>query len=216
MQNGVDFNSTSGTKYNYNLTDFNGVFRFGITEPFEVGLGLNYISEKKELNNLPSSSMSGLSSFSLRIRSNVYQGKGLIPSVGYQFNLALPYVSEIYQPDHVAPKITIITSQSITQKLGLATNFGFAWNGVSSNPKGFYIVNLGYSINNKWSVFVENYGTEENNQLNSKFDGGVAYLMNNDLQLDVFGGYDQSNNVKEWFVSVGFSWRIRLKKDLAE
>jgi hypothetical protein len=121
-------------------------------------------------------------------------------------------VSGIYRSKDLAPKITIVTGQNITSKIGFTTNFGFNWDGNSASPTAFYILNLGYSINDKWGIFIENYGTESNNKINSKFDGGVAFLANNNLQLDLFGGYDQAdNNFNDWFVSVGFSWRFKIK-----
>ena len=45
-------------------------------------------------------------------------------------------------------------------------------------------------------------------------DGGFLYFINNDLQLDLFGGYDVTNNNDEdWFISLGFSWRVYNKND---
>jgi hypothetical protein len=212
MQNGFDYNNHSNGEDTYQLNDINSVFRYEFTENFEFGLGLNYYTENSEVGSFTQTAK-GLSSFSIRMRSNVYVGKGLIPSVGYQFNLGLPYVSYNYKTKDLAPKITIVTSQSLTSAIGFTTNFGFNWDGNTVSPTAFYILNLGYSINDKWAVFIENYGTENNNKIDSKFDGGVAFLANNNLQLDLFGGYDQSdNNFNDWFVSVGFSWRFKIKK----
>jgi hypothetical protein len=211
MQNGFDYNNHSDGNFTHQLNDVNSVFRYGFTENFEFGLGLNYYAEKSEKGTF-SKSISGLNSFSLRMRSNVYVGKGFIPSVGYQFNLGLPLVSEVYKSKDLAPKITIVTGQEITSKIGFTTNFGLTWDGNTPQSSFFYILNLGYSINDKWGVFIENYGTENNNKIDSKFDGGIAFLANNNLQLDLFGGYDQAdNNFNDWFVSVGFSWRFKTK-----
>ncbi len=213
MQNGFDYNNHSDGDYTFQLNDFNSVLRFGATEKFELGLGLNYYTEKSEVGSF-SKTANGLSSFSIRMKSNIYVGKGLVPSIGYQLNLGLPYVSDIYKSKNLAPKITIVTGQSLTPSLGFTTNFGFRWDGNTTSPSAFYILNLGYAINDKWAVFIENYGTENNNKIDSKFDGGVAFLANKNLQFDLFGGYDQSeNDFNDWFVSVGFSWRIKAKKE---
>jgi hypothetical protein len=213
MQNGFDYNHSSDGNYNYVLNDFNSVFRYGITENFELGLGLNYYAEKSELGTF-SKSISGLNSFSLRMRSNVYVGRGFIPSVGYQFTLGLPIVSEVYKSKNLAPKITIVTGQEITSKIDFTTNFGLSWDGNTPQASFFYVLNLWYSLNEKWSLFIENYGAENIHSIDTKFDGGFAFLANNNLQLDLFGGYDQSENgFNDWFVSVGFSWRLNLKKE---
>lgn len=213
MQNGFDYNNASKENYTNQLNDVNSVLRYGFTERFEVGLGLNYYNGRIDYGKFQES-INGLSSFSVSIRSNVFVGEGLKPSIGYQFNLGLPLVSEEFKSEDLAPKITIVTGQSLTSKLGLTTNFGLAWDGNSSASNFFYIVNLGYSLNDKWSLFIENYGNEANNKINTKFDGGFAYLANNDLQLDLYGGYDQSEGgYQDWFVNAGFSWRIYFNKE---
>jgi hypothetical protein len=51
-------------------------------------------------------------------------------------------------------------------------------------------------------------------QFNPYFDGGFGYFVNNDLQLDVLGGYAANNNVEEYFVSVGLSWRLNHPKEM--
>ena len=191
---------------------FNNVFRYGITEHFELGLGANWQQDKIS-SDFGDFSTNGISGLSLRMRSNVMVGKGLKPTIGYQINLGLPVGSEDYRSDNVIPKLTIITGQSLTERIGFSTNFGFSWNDADNNPTKFYILNMGYSISDKWSCFIENYGFLKGGELDSRFDGGFAYLVNNNLQLDVFGGYDKLNQyTSEMFVSFGVSWRTARKE----
>lgn len=45
----------------------------------------------------------------------------------------------------------------------------------------------------------------------TRFDGGFAYLCNNDLQLDVLAGAGNNDDVSDYFVSVGVSWRTKRR-----
>lgn len=189
-----------------------GVFRLGLTENFEVAFGTGYQFDKQELNG-NSVEQNGLSSFNVRLRSNVFVGRGLVPTIGWQFNLGLPVLSPPYNPSHMAPKITVMTSQKVGKKIGLITNSGVFWNGRNAMPTGFYVINLGYSLSNRFSTFLEHYGFISNGQLVGKFDGGFAYLIHNHLQLDISGGYHEDSNVgQDWFLSFGVSWRTRFSK----
>ena len=101
-----------------NSTD--GVFRYGLTEHFEISSAISFLQENFEQNNTKSSNK-GINSFGIRMRSNVYVGKELVPTIGFQFNLNLPIVNEIYQADYIAPKIMMMTGQSFN-------NFSFVSN----------------------------------------------------------------------------------------
>jgi len=194
---------------NREAIDVGSVFRLGLTKKFELGLGINYNSQSIENVN-GNEDLSGISAFSIRMRSNVYEGKGATPSVGYQFELGIPIVDREYRSDQLAPKITVVTGQKFGDRWGFVTNWGASWDGNSAQSTGFNILNIGYGLSDKLSLFIEQYGFLNNKKYDSKLDGGLAYLINNDLQLDLHGGRDRNlDDHKEWFVSLGVSWRVR-------
>ncbi len=187
------------------------VTRIGLTERFEMSFGLAYLNDRMRSDSLNRLS-NGISAFSVRIRSNVLVGKGLIPTVGFQFNLGLPAVSKDYRAAQVAPKLTVMTGQRLGKRFGFTTNSGVVWNGNSEIPRGFYIFNLGYDITDFMFIFIEQYADMGRNSWNGSVDGGFGFLVNPDLQLDVLGGYGPFNVHDDWFVSAGVSWRIRFNK----
>lgn len=211
-QSGYEFsnyeiNTLQSGKTNYGES----IFRYGLTEHFELGAGISYQNAKSSFNQ-QENTLQGLSGLSFRMRSNVHEGNGLIPSVGYQININLPWESESFKSEIITPKIMVVTGQNLTDKLGLTTNFGIDWSNPSSDPSGFYILNLGYSVNTRFSIFIENYGNFGAPINESKLDGGFAFLANNDLQFDLFLGYHQNEFIQsEWFVNTGISWRFRAK-----
>jgi hypothetical protein len=58
-------------------------------------------------------------------------------------------------------------------------------------------------------VFIENYGNLQQSDFDSFLDGGIAYLINNNLQLDLYSGFGKNDEVKDFFVSAGISWRTK-------
>lgn len=191
------------------------VIRYGILERFEVSAGLVFQDMKTRQEFFFGSNETtaqGISSFSVRVRSNVYVGKGAVPTVGFQFNMALPGVSEDFRPMQVAPKITAMTGQKFGKRVGFATNWGAVWNGKSEIPRAFYVLNLGVDVTDFMGVFVEHYADMGKDSWNGSIDGGFAFLVTPNLQLDVLGGYGPFDVQDDWFVSTGISWRVRFKE----
>jgi hypothetical protein len=214
IQAGLDYAEISKNEYLLSQTLFGGsVFRMGLTEHFELGASVAYLNDKR----YDATTLNGIAVLSLAMRNNIYVGKGLIPSVGVQLNIGLPYLSKDYNSEYIRPRITVMTAQRMGSKLGFITNWGGYWNGNDARPIGFYVLNLSYDITAKWSVFIEHFATIINGDWRGNVDGGAAFLVNNDLQLDLSAGYGQNETInKDWFVSMGLSWRVRFidKKEL--
>jgi hypothetical protein len=202
-------NSDLATVYG-NYIPIAGVFRMGLTEHFEVNLGMAYTFEERDVNG--SIKNKGLNAFAFGFRSNIYVGKGWIPSVGVQVNIGMPWLNDYYNSSYIRPRITLITGQRMGERWGLTTNWGLFWNGDSPDPRGFYVVNVSYDASSKWSVFVEGFGFIYDNTWEPHIDGGAGFLVNNNLQLDIAAGYGWGElNYKDWFVNGGVSWRMRFK-----
>jgi len=123
----------------------------------------------------------------------------------------LPVLSEDYKIDNLAPRFIIVTGQKLSETFTLTTNWGGSWNGNNSMGTGFYIINLSFPIVGQLGGFVENYGDVNDGDFDTRFDAGFAYLVNNDLQLDLLGGLGKNDGFSDYFVSVGVSWRTKRK-----
>ncbi|MBX2941327.1 MAG: transporter [Cyclobacteriaceae bacterium] len=210
IQTGMDIfgfeNKSAGFKGDGFLN--NTVLRYGIAEKWEISALADYKVETLKSDALETD-LSGLAAFDIGGRYHIYTGEGLIPSVGFQLRFRLPVLSEDYEIDHVAPRFTLITSQKLSDTFTLFTNWGGKWNGNNSTGTGFYTINLAFPLCGKLGGFVENYGSLTNGNFDSRFDTGLSYLVTNDLQLDVLGGPGSNDGVKDFFLSVGLSWRSK-------
>ena len=212
IQSGVDYfgykiNNT-GIKGNGYLT--NTVLRYGLTEMFEVGAFFEYKAESRTENDI-ANAHNGLSNMVIGLRHQISIGEGLVPSIGFQFRLRLPVMSEYYNIDHIAPSFVFVTSQQLAKSVTLITNLGASWNGNDATPTGLYTINLSCAFTDTFGAFIENYGSVTQGTFETRMDTGVAWLVTPNLQLDLLGGFGNNHGLKDYFISTGFSWRTGRK-----
>ena len=147
----------------------------------------------------------GVSNTQIGLRYNILQRKGAIPAVGIQGRLLLKAQSKTYQREKTGAKFILATGNKITDWLSVGTNWMLTWTGNAPTPQGSYVLNLSFSIDEKWGSFAEIYGNLNN--FDTNFDAGFSYLVNNDLQLDASAGWQGQEALEDWFIDFGVSWR---------
>jgi hypothetical protein len=209
IQSGVDYFKRDEKMLSLNSSGFlsNTVFRLGLTEPFEVSALVEYRTEEISENN-STRNLSGWTSIDLGMRYHIYSGSGLVPSVGFQIRGRLP-VGGDYKVNQLAPRFILATSQALSSKFTFVTNWGASWNGNDENPRGNYTLNLSFACTDRLGVFIENYGGVLRSEFDTYLDGGLAFLVNNDLQLDILSGFGLNKSPEEFFISLGISWRTK-------
>ncbi len=212
IQSGVDNFGNQNSDIRIKERGFinNNVLRYGLTELFEISSQIEYKSEVINQNG-SKNSLHGWSAIDVGMRYHIYTGKGIVPNVGFQIRWRIPRVGGDFEIEQWAPRFIFVTSQSLSNKVTLVTNWGGSWNGNNNVPSGNYTFSLIYSINNKIGLFIENYGTLTKSDFDMYLDGGLTYLINNHLQFDIYTGYGANKKLNEYFVSMGISWRTNRK-----
>ncbi len=213
-ETGLDFGGFNEKQGNFLGNSFapNTILRFGITEAFEINAAFTYSYAEYTRNDV-SFSTSGLSVSSVGSRVNIYEGKNYIPAIGLQLSLKLPVLSADYDQQYIAPQILLVISEPISDKFSFSLNTGLDYNGNEAEPTGVYMANLGYTISAKWSAYIENYANFTRDTFENRWDTGLAYLLNDNLQLDVYGGIGKNDGVFDYFTSIGISWRTIASRD---
>lgn len=181
--------------------------RFGITNRLELNSTLAFRSDNIEIGN-DENELSGLSLVNFGTRFTVVEGGGLAPTIALQFDLSLNTVSDDYEMEDASPRLLLAHSQNILDWLTLTTNFGIQWDGNSDNTIGIYIVNFSFPIGDNIGYFVEAYANSSDGDFDINFDTGLGYLVNDNLQLDISGGYGSNDNLNDWFIDAGLTWRL--------
>ncbi len=206
FQQGIEHHNFDGPFIKLSTFSNNHVVRFGVSKRIEVSGLINHSVTQPRVSNLIQKK--GLTDIHLGFRVNLNSQQGVLPSTGFQARLALPKVSEDYGSEYLAPNMVFVASWTLPKDMGITTNWILTYDGNSPSPIGQYILNFSFPIYGNWSGFIENYGTRTNTSTTTFFDGGLAYLVNNNLQLDASGGYSINNETETYFINAGISWRI--------
>lgn len=213
-QTGIDYFRDESPAYRDEVTIYTAgtYLRMGVSERFEVNGAIAYSEQQDEFSDTQLKNK-GISQLEMGVRSNIREGEGLSPSLGFQYSLKFPSPSAAFKSKYVASHIMLSTYQELIKKTGLTTNWGLDWSD-NGQVTGLYVLNISYGLSAQWGIFAEHYGSIFRDAWTGKFDGGLAYLVTDHLQLDLYGGWGSLNNSaagermeNNYFISLGFSWR---------
>lgn len=207
FQQGIDVYSFDNAEYKPFGIVSNNIIRFGIIEKIEISALIDYQYDQQKYDN-ETTFQSGLSNFHLGLRIHLNNQKGWVPATAFQMRLKFPKISKDYGSNNFAPIGVFVANWNLPKNMSIASNWILSYNGNDANPTGKYVLNFGFPIYQKLSGFIENYGQINNNIFQTRFDTGFAYLVNNNFQLDISSGFGNNQNVTDYFISTGISWRV--------
>lgn len=178
VQTGFDYYSSQ------DLFNINSYFRYGLVNNLELNVNVGY----------DTGITSNISSLELGSRIALTEKKRKIQSA-IQVSANLP-ISQL----NFNSKVLLILDGSFTDKLSWNTNFAVQFDD-NFEATTNYVLNLGYTITNRFGVFLETFGSIDTNQ-DFTWDTGFYYTLSRKLQLDLFGG-----NNNGFFASVGFTFK---------
>lgn len=141
---------------------------------------------------------------------------GLGASMALLFSLNLPVGSDFAKPSRAEPGFTWAADWSLPKGFGLATNLGIAapYDALLGERFAdlFVAAALGRGVGTATGLFIELAGTrpqEGHGEAEIFMDGGVTYLVNDDLQLDASLTRGLNEDSADWTLGVGISLRFR-------
>jgi len=207
LQSGLIYQRQASTITSKFLT-FENFFRYGLTERWEVSATVNY-SNRWIVSDTTEETSNGISNWGFTSRINLVNlnggatGFGILGGVNFTNR-----VSERFETEKVIPILAFLFSHSFSF-MGISANAGPIWDGSSSDPaSGLYALNLSFSLPANLGLFIENFGLFRRNEFDTFFDGGISFLPRKNLQIDVFAGFGENENISDVFVATGVSWRI--------
>ncbi len=200
--------------FKYNDNNYKGSFlvpntllRYGMSEHFDLNCAIEFRADHF-VSYGRKTDFGGLSALNLGARINLTEGEGFFPASGLQLSFKLPFLGYEYEKDYVAPRVVFLSGGKLTKRLSMLVNLGIDYNGFDSHPSGLYVLNFAYSISDSWGIFIENYASFTEDYFENRWDAGLGYAVNSNLQLDFYGGAGYFDERTDYFVSLGFSWRI--------
>lgn len=137
-----------------------------------------------------------------------FKWRDLLPAVGvyggFNLNLNNPFVPE--QEPNFTPKFMVITQNQFRRSV-LVLNF-IADKVATSYMTIGYIGTFTYGINSRFSAFIENQGFYGDFADENILRGGAAYLVRENIQVDLSAGTNFRDNPRQFIAGAGLSWRF--------
>jgi Putative MetA-pathway of phenol degradation len=181
--------------------------RFGINDHFELRLITEYIIDKNYLGTA-----SGINPILIGFKTRLFQQKGIVPLTSFIGHISIPKVTSTkFKTIYYAPQFRFTMQHTISVKQSLSYNIGSEWDGDTAEPTFIYTLTTGYSFSEKIGSYLELYGfVPQFEKPDHRFDAGLTYLFNPNHQFDISGGIGLSEKSSRYFISVGYSFRLKI------
>jgi hypothetical protein len=113
-------------------------------------------------------------------------------------------------------KTVFISSAALSQKMNFLLNLGLNYNTRSKSFSTNYILNVNYTFSKNSTFFIENYGNFGVFSFETFWDGGLAYCLTPNFQLDCSFGASILSNTRNYFISTGLSYKLESKNKLKQ
>jgi hypothetical protein len=188
-----------------NLTTPTILWKYGISNNFEIRLVTEFLSLKTNLNT-----DTGINPVLVGFKARLTEENGIFPKTSFIGHVALPNISSSkFKLNYLSPQFRFAMQHTFTKKIALSYNLGSEWNGFTAEATFVYTFSTGYSITEKLGSYVEIFGfSPQNHKSNHNLDGGFTYLVSNNAMIDVSGGIGLTQNAPKYYFALGFSFRI--------
>jgi Putative MetA-pathway of phenol degradation len=192
------------------------LIKYGVLNKIELRFLFEYAQIREENIQEKHVIMNGINNFQLGAKYNFLEQKGLIPKTAliahYNFNTLNTNLKERDTTNGGNVRLAM-QHIIIPEKIILGYNIGLELKTWDSRRKYLFTFSPKFIISEKWQMFAEIYGFFwESRKPQTYIDGGLSYLINDNLKIDVNAGtiINDKNYLK--FYSLGASYRFRTSK----
>lgn len=214
---------------------FDMLFRTSfLLEKLELNARFSYQKDKVAFKNIFTSdyNSTGISEFTIGAKYLLYQQeyedkskevrswkrkmafdyKRLVPSIAIYAGLHTDFVNDIYKTGSMSPKVGLLLQNNLSNDFNVITNFYYDKIGTDFFEYS-YIVTATYTFSDQWSAFFENQTVFQQYQNNTNLGTGLAYLYNENLQINTSARFLLEGQAEGFYAGVGISYRIDKHKD---
>ncbi len=203
FENGFSKTSMDNVLYQNSLVS---LIRFGLSEKLELRAEVLRDGFTAYNNKI----FAGLRPFELGFKANLAEEKGLLPKTSLIAHMIIPKASsKIMQEEYFSPNFRFTMQHSLGEKQIFSYNIGGEWGGEDGRFTPLYTIASGYDFTNKLYGYIELFGFFPQKLLaEHSIDGGFAYLLKSNVQLDISGGFGISKAAPKSYWAIGISFRL--------
>lgn len=207
----IRYNHISGVVYEI-FTTPDLLARYGLAETIELRFGTSVNTGKTIVNDSSNSSSTDFGPLMIGAKFNILEEGEILPKTSILVEADMPALTLKSSDSYFNPAVKLCFSNQLPNIGELSYNFGIDMDNSEStiNSTFLYSVSMGFDFTNRVGMFTEIYGFIPFNSQNSRHyvDAGFTYLVNNNVQLDISGGYDLQDNLTDYFIGAGVSFRF--------
>jgi hypothetical protein len=220
------FQWEQGFSYESNAADYRGdityyrnlglshtLLRYGLFEKIEIRAGTDLIRKTIKSGGVVDSAGNTLDiePLSLGAKFQITAENRLIPELAILGHIILPSLSTLEGDRKAMPDIKLAGTFTPGRLVSIGFNLGLRWPDFTfAQTNLFYALMLGMSHSDNISSFLELYGYRDYYYAidDLRMDAGIAYLVSQNFQLDISGGIGITDISPDFFLEIGFSWRL--------
>ena len=204
IETGVAFEKIDGENNSYTYPTV--LLKYGVNDIFELRLIPEYVT-----SHIQTVKYSGFTPLTVGFKTRLAEEKGILPMLSFIGHLSIPAAaSKNFKTSWYAPSFRFTMQHTLSQKVSLGYNIGAEWNGETPDPAFIYTLTTGYSLSEKLGAYFEMYGFLIQKSISDhRVDGGLSYLLKNNMMIDISGGFGINKYAPEYYVATGFSVRLK-------
>jgi hypothetical protein len=169
------------------------LIRYGLEDNVEFRLGIGYLIHKGEETTV------NFDDVLAGLKINFLQEEPGPMDLGLLAHIVVP-VFPIFSFQLIEPELILAASKSISDRFSISANFGDSYDSQWTEIIYLYTSALGYSLSDKVGAFIEVYGNFPSTfSPEHLYDGGITYLLSDNIRVDLSGGRKFSENDSFWF-----------------
>ena len=154
----------------------------------------------------------GAADVSIGVKYKFAEQEGPRPHMGIIAALTVPSGSANTSSGDVEPEVVFLWAYDVDDRLSIAGNAGVGVLSDNGNrfAQGKASISLAYAVTDRVGAYAEYFGlypNAEHSDAAHSINGGVTYLINDNLQLDARVGAGLNEEADDFFTGIGFAVR---------
>lgn len=188
-----------------------GLLKYGLFKKLELRLEGNFLSRREPLIPQPKTSTL-LPPVEFGTKIALWEERGALPKTSFMAQVGIPFIASKEFHSEPAPYSARLAMQNTLSKVvNLSYNIGVEGGG-NDETSFIYTFSTGFDMGDKWHSFIELFGDFSGGNSDHSLDGGLAFTLTANTQIDLSGGFGLGNAPVKHFLAAGFSFRLPSKK----